>query len=185
MTTEAIRSRKKNAKKRHIRVDKNGIPLDNRRNGPRAELYDEAESTPVDFGPGAVEDVLTGAKAKMQDMASSLGFGKLSAKPLTVKEVDDLQPLLISAIVAASEGADWFISHSNRAHATAIIWSMDEEDAEILAAVALVFGRKSGTGAMAIRGVAQAGRFYDVGKLTLPRFYQTFTFYMRNGGLGW
>jgi hypothetical protein len=170
MTKDAKKGRAKRAKAL-------GIPLHELYPGLPAE-----ESTPVD---AEFETPLTGVKNRMTQMANDLGLGKLSDKPLTAREADDLLPRMVTGVIMFGEGTDWFISRSNKAHAEATIWAMDEEDAEIIARVILLIGRKSSVGALAIRGVVQTVRFVDVGKITLPRAYQTIMFYVQHGGFGW
>lgn len=121
----------------------------------------------------------------MKEAARELGLTRINTKPLTAAESQRLEPMLISGIVAASELSDWFISHSNKAHATAIIWQMDEEDAAVIASFIMLGGKKSGRVAMGIRGASHVANLYDLGKITAPKFGQMFLFYARNGGFGW
>ena len=131
------------------------------------------------------EEPVAGIRAQMNKMASDLGLGKLGDKPLTMREGEELLPRIITGVQAGTEGMDWFITRTNKEHAEAFIWAMDDEDAEIIARFIILVGRKNAVTAMAIRGVTQAVGLLEIGKITLPRFYQTYVFYARHGGFGY
>lgn len=113
-------------------------------------------------------------------------YGNLSTKPLSSAEANKLRPMLMTVFDSVFEMVDWFISHANREHAAALIWSdMDEDDTAILVDAWLAASQRSSRVAFATRGVVRSQHYLEIGKITGPRFLETFMFFARHGGVGW
>lgn len=152
------------------------IPFKKRGPGrPKKNPTIEPEPTPKD------KETIT----KMVGFGHKIGIGPVSTKVLNNSEADKIKAQMVTAIVLYCDGMDWFLSHSNNAHKEAIIWAIDEDDAEILAEAIISAGKKSAPVAVAIRSVGKLSGFVEIGKITLPRFFQTAQFYAQNGGFGW
>ncbi len=86
-----------------------------------------------------------------------------------------------------TDQADDFISRTNRDHVKLegdnLIWSdMSQEEMATLVDSLLIVGKHEAHVAVAIREVAKAWRYVQVGIITFPRFIKTVRFYGEHGG---
>lgn len=60
---------------------------------------------------------------------------------------------------------------------------MDAEDAGVLADIAIERGMASPVVAQAVRGMVQTSKYVRAGLIVGPRAWDTFSFYVKNGGI--
>lgn len=104
---------------------------------------------------------------------------------LTQDEANTLRPFLLEAVRTYSDYADDAITHSNRDHVTAEIWStMDDKEIACVVDTLLMGGRKSAQIAFVAREMVRLWRMVQVGVILIPRWFKTMRFYTENGGFG-
>lgn len=106
------------------------------------------------------------------------------ASPLTEREGKQLREKLTNSILLYADLADDTISRTNAKRQKAEIWStMDVEDAGVLADIAIERGMSSPVVAQAVRGMVQTSKYVRAGLIVGPRAWDTFSFYVKNGGI--
>ncbi len=109
--------------------------------------------------------------------------GAKAARPLTKREADELRGELVKSYLLMADSADDLLTHTNRRKTEAQIWStMDEEDAGILADLAIAHGLRSALAAQAVRGMVRTSNYVRAGVIVGPRIWKSFVFYAQNGG---
>ena len=104
-------------------------------------------------------------------------------KTLTEKEAKDLLKPFSSALAEIGKYVDEVISITNADAAQAKIWStITRDEWEVVAAMLIEDGKKSGIIAVAVRATASAYTRLQVGLIVLPRLYETYAFYADHGG---
>lgn len=102
---------------------------------------------------------------------------------LTDKEAKDLLKPFASALSEIGRYVDEVISITNGDAAKAKIWStISKDEWEVVAAMLIEDGKKSGIIAVAVRATASAYTRLQVGLIVLPRLYETYAFYADHGG---
>lgn len=127
------------------------------------------------------------AEPATHDDASDIlsNFLRFSAgEKLSAQEVRELRPKLIEAIMGTGDSIDDLLTRTNRQHAEAQIWDMDETEATTLADTMLMLGRKSAVAAGAVRQVAQGYITVRAVLILLPRVIATAKWYPEHGGVG-
>lgn len=123
------------------------------------------------------------------NIPNPLSILKTTADKLSKAESNVLRPFLMEAIEGLTDLADDTISRTNRDHvklteeADNLIWSdMSKEEMSTLVDSLLIVGEHEAHVAVAIREVAKAWRYVQVGIITFPRFIKTVRFYGEHGG---
>lgn len=121
----------------------------------------------------------------LREYGARLGFADVSSRPLGQEEADTMRPLIVASLQWVSEQMDNVLTYTNRAHATAEFWALDDEDAGKLADFWLARARKHKVAAYSARVVVQVNASRELLSIAAPRVIETFRFYMRNGGIGY
>ena len=108
-----------------------------------------------------------------------------SKSPLSGKETDMYRDVVKTVFEAVFEQIDWVVTHTNRAHETCEIWTLDDEDAYKLADGWLALGKRSGTIAYTTRMINNAQSMGYVMLIPAGKVIETMIFYARNGGIGY
>lgn len=104
-------------------------------------------------------------------------------KPLTEKESKDLEPKMVEIVKTVFRYFDLAISFTNRERAEANIWrGIDADDCAVIASLFIDVGKKNPAAALVVRKLSTSYRMLQVGIITLPRFVQTYQFYLAHGG---
>lgn len=131
--------------------------------------------------PAGLHLVGMGALPKMPDLPEFKP--KAEQKALTEKESKELRPRMVLVLQTVFRYMDFGITATNKAHAEAYIWqTIDPNDCETIAGLLVESGKRSPIMAVAVRKLSLSYKYMQVGIITLPRFLQTYKFYMENGG---
>lgn len=127
---------------------------------------------------------LTGGKEKIANTENLIKLEiPKKGKPLSEKEAKELYPRTVRVFTLIFKYADEFISATNRDLAEAMIWRrIDEEDIEVIVELIMDGAKKVAIIAEGVRKINQAYRYLAVGAVTLPKFFETYKFYLKHGG---
>lgn len=154
---------------------------------------------PVPAAPAAAptnERAGKAAPAKASAAPSSaprLNFFGLTLRPntgpaavLSAGEIGKLRAALSNLLRKAAELTDDAMTHTNRRHATAEIWStLDDQEIAILVDFILERGETSIAAAQVARGLADLWDRAAVAAVLGPKLIMSVIFYRLNGGIGW
>lgn len=103
-------------------------------------------------------------------------------KPLSMKEAGELRYTMYKALREIWRYADEGISLSNKAQAEAHIWrKIDQEETYVIVDALIKAGMANPYVAQAVRGVSEAYHHLEVGLILVPRFIETWKFYVQHG----
>lgn len=105
---------------------------------------------------------------------------------LSAGEIGKLRAALSNLLRKAAELTDDAMTHTNRRHATAEIWStLDDQEIAILVDFILERGETSIAAAQVARGLADLWDRAAVAAVLGPKLIMSVIFYRLNGGIGW
>lgn len=99
-----------------------------------------------------------------------------------MKEAGELRYTMYKALREIWRYADEGISLSNKAQAEAHIWrKIDQEETYVIVDALIKAGMANPYVAQAVRGVSEAYHHLEVGLILVPRFIETWKFYVQHG----
>lgn len=157
-----------------------------RSDAPSSGAATPRPSSPATSGNAGTRPTAPATSERGDDAGDALSnFLRFSAgEKLSAQEVRELRPKLIEAIMGTGDSIDDLLTRTNRQHAEAQIWDMDETEATTLADTMLMLGRKSAVAAGAVRQVAQGYITVRAVLILLPRVIATAKWYPEHGGVG-
>lgn len=109
---------------------------------------------------------------------------KATDKPFTAKEAEELYGELCEGLYDYCQALDWALSHANRNHAQAEIWSaMDDDDLGALADLLILRGQRSARAAVMVKHIIEFRYYLTSGVLTVDKVIESIAFIAHNGGL--
>jgi hypothetical protein len=107
------------------------------------------------------------------------------ASVLTPEETEGIRENLLIGLQTLEKNLDDIITHTNRQVAEAQIWgTIDDEDNAFLVDLMIQAGMRVPAAGQVVRYLANAAWQYRLGMMLVPRFVQTWNFYLDHGGIG-
>ena len=103
------------------------------------------------------------------------------SRVLSEAEMDEMRPELTAVLMDYSVYLDQAICGTSRTKMPCEIWSMDQEEAAVLADVMLLQARKSVKAAHRVRQLVDSARYVRAAAIVAPRAINTIKYYADNG----
>lgn len=139
------------------------------------------DDSPIDLSAGGASGKRQPrGKLKMPALPAALRLD--DKRVLNQREVKDIRPRLVAALVNAWAVTDGTITRTNRKRAESFIWrDIDQEDTETIADALLSLGTRHAGVAVWLRGGAAVNENYRVAMIIGPRVMATVKHYLEHG----
>lgn len=103
-------------------------------------------------------------------------------EPLTKREAREARATTIKSLIKWGQILDEGMPLLSKTGREVNIWgNLDEAEAGVLADCLIDMGRRWAVAAQIVRGIVRTYSWLEVGMITLPRFKQTISYYLREG----